>query len=270
MRAPLRWARGVARASLALAASACSSGSSRRPRRRSPTPGGTLRLAVVGLDSLDPAKVVPTNQADMVAVDLLDRGPHLDRSDHQPAVPALATKWTSDAPTPRSNTHRRGGAAGDGRHHLDVHLDPQARFSDGSAVTAGRRGRVAHRGGQAGQHHAGRRPARRGRPATTTWCRARPTAWSGLRADDGNGRRSPPTAPDAELPLLLALAGLLGDEAGPSRASTTTTDAGGGQHDVALVAPQGSGPFRLAVRRRDDLQARAQRRLGGRSSTRST
>ena len=90
---------------------------------------------MVGLDTLDPARVVPTNLADMVAVNLLDRGlTSIDPGNNQ-AVPALATKWVSNAPKPhhdrapttaaRVHRHRGHGTtarlAGDGGHDLDLH-----------------------------------------------------------------------------------------------------------------------------------------------------
>ncbi len=89
--------------------------------------------------------MVPTNLADMVAVNLLDRGLTSIDPTHNQAVPALATKWVSNAPKPTSTSapprpgpRPRGpprpapATVGD---TWTFTIDPQARFADGSTVT---------------------------------------------------------------------------------------------------------------------------------------
>ncbi len=94
-----------------------------------------MRLAVVGLDSLDPAQIVPTNQADMIAVDLLDEGLTSIDPVHNVAVPALATHWSTDGSGSSATTGGTTPSATVGRTWT-FDLDPHAEFSDGSAVTA--------------------------------------------------------------------------------------------------------------------------------------
>ena len=223
---------------VALAATACSSGSHGTATPTTPHSGGTLRLAVVGLDSLDPAVIVPTNQADMIAVDLLDEGLTSIDPATNAAVPALATKWTSDAPSSSNTT--AGGARGDRRHDVDVRARP-------AGPVLGRLGGDARptwwRRSPPWPSRATARwpaPASTWWPATTTWCRASPTAWSGLRAD-GDKVDITTDRPDAELPLLLGSPVYSVTKPPPS--STTTTNASG---QGSLVAPIGSGPFKLA------------------------
>ncbi len=124
---PSRWWRPGRRAVAALAVVlvatavvACSSGKgggdAGGPRRS----GGTMRLAVVGLTSYDPATVVPTDQAEMVAADLVADGLTAVDAQSGAVVPSLAESWVADdAGTTWTFTLRDG-----------------ATFSDGSPVTA--------------------------------------------------------------------------------------------------------------------------------------
>ncbi len=207
---------------------------------------------MVGLDTLDPTRVVPTNLADMVAVNLLDRGLTSIDPKHNQAVPALATKWSSNAPKPPSTT---GAPATTGTTVAapstvgatwTFTLDPQARFADGSAVTSAdiiasltavaRTGNSTLAGARLDVIE-GYAELVAGKTATL----------SGLVAGDGSVRITT-TAPDAELPLLLASPVYAvvkpGHELAP-KASTGTT-AAGSSTTVALDAPQGSGSFKLA------------------------
>ncbi len=252
MRSPLRWTLAAVGA-LALTASACSSGSSGRSAAVTHT-GGTLRLAVVGLDTLDPTRVVPTNLADMVAVNLLDRGlTSIDPTNNQ-AVPALATKWVSNAPRSPGTT---GAPATNGSAGTTVPapavvgttwtftIDPQARFADGSTVTPA-------------DIIASLTAVARTGDSTLAGARldviegyanlvaGKSSKLSGLTAGDGTLRITT-TAPDAELPLLLASPVYAVIKPGHELASTGTTGttAGGAPTTVALNAPQGSGSFKL-------------------------
>ncbi len=250
MRAPVRRALAVI-GLVALGASACSSGSSGHQDAVTHT-GGTLRLAVVGLDTLDPTRVVPTNLADMVAVNLLDRGLTSIDPAHNQAVPALATKWVSNAPRPATTTT---GPASTGTTAAPAPttvgdtwtftLDPQAKFADGSAVTPA--DVVASLTAVA-------------RTASTTLAGARldiikgyaelvagkAKTLSGLQTGDGTVKITT-TEPDAELPLQLASPVYAVVKPGHELATpaTTATTTAGATTTVPLDAPQGSGSFRL-------------------------
>lgn len=82
--------------------------------------GGTLRLGIRPLDSLDPADVVPTSQSAMVAADLLFDSLMAIDPESDDAVPALATEARAD----ETSTV------------WTFPLRPDATFSDGTAVTA--------------------------------------------------------------------------------------------------------------------------------------
>jgi ABC-type transport system substrate-binding protein len=58
--------------------------------------GGTLRLGLVGPDTIDPAVIVPTDPPELVTVDVLFDGLTAIDPTTQTAVPALAERWTSD------------------------------------------------------------------------------------------------------------------------------------------------------------------------------
>jgi ABC-type transport system substrate-binding protein len=222
---------------VAIAATACSSGSHGTATTTTPHSGGTLRLAVVGLDSLDPAEIVPTNQADMIAVDLLDEGLTSIDPATNAAVPALATKWTSDAPSSSNTT--TGGAAATVGTMWTFELDPQARFSDGSAVSAA--DVVASLSNVAKQGNRTLAGARLDVVAGyDDLVSGKSDSLVGLRAD-GNKVDITTDRPDAELPLLLGSPVYSVTKPPPS--STTTTNSSG---QGSLVAPIGSGPFKMA------------------------
>lgn len=118
---------------VALVAVACSSGTTSPPDTAAPgtsapgsggtapvAAGGTLRLGVSGVETLDPADVLPTNQPAMIAVDLLfDSLTAIDPKTNQ-AVAALA-----GLPTPNADLTVWTFTIRDG-----------ARFADGTPVTA--------------------------------------------------------------------------------------------------------------------------------------
>lgn len=84
------------------------------------TGGGTLRLGVVGVGVVDPATVGPTDQSALIVSDLLYDG--LTSTDPTTAAvrPALASSWEHD----------------DALTRWTFHLRDDARFSDGSTITA--------------------------------------------------------------------------------------------------------------------------------------
>jgi peptide/nickel transport system substrate-binding protein/oligopeptide transport system substrate-binding protein len=223
---------------VAVVATACSSGShGSAATTTTPHSGGTLRLAVVGLDSLDPAQVVPTNQADMIAIDLLDEGLTSIDPVSNAAVPALASKWTSDAPSSSNTT--AGGASATVGTTWTFQLDSHARFSDGSAVTAA--DVVTSLTAVAKQGNRTLAGARLDVVAGyDDLVSGKTDSLVGLRAD-GDKVEVTTDQPDAELPLLLGSPVYSVTKPAPS--STTTTNASG---QASLVAPIGSGPFKLA------------------------
>ncbi len=251
MRAPLRWALAVAGA-LTLTASSCSSNSSSGHSAITHT-GGTLRLAVVGLNTLDPARLVPTNLADMVAVNLLDRGLTAIDPAHNQAVPALATRWVSNAPAapaPQATTGSTGTtvpAPTTVGTTWTFTIDPHARFADGSAVTpsdiitsltaVARTGNSTLAGARLDVIEG-----------YADLVAGKSTTLKGLAAGDGTLRITT-TAPDAELPQLLASPVYAVVKAGHELAAprATGTTAAGSTTTLALDAPQGSGPFKLAA-----------------------
>jgi peptide/nickel transport system substrate-binding protein len=82
--------------------------------------GGTMRLGVTKLDSLDPSDVVPTIQSDMISIDLLfDPLLAIDPATNE-AVPAIASGVTHD----------------DSLTTWTFTIRDDATFSDGSPVTA--------------------------------------------------------------------------------------------------------------------------------------
>jgi ABC-type transport system substrate-binding protein len=221
---------------VAVVATACSSGSHGSATTTSPHSGGSLRLAVVGLDSLDPAHVVPTNQADMIAVDLLDQGLTAIDPSTNAAVPALATKWSSDAPSSPSTA--AGGASATVGTTWTFQLDPHARFSDGSAVTSANV--VTALTAVAKQGNSSLAGARLDVVAGyNDLVSSKTDSLVGLRAD-GDNVVITTDRPDAELPLLLGSP--VYSVTKPAPGSTNSTNAAG---QSPLVAPIGSGPFRL-------------------------
>jgi ABC-type transport system substrate-binding protein len=174
-----------------LVSAACSSGSKHTDNSNTTSAGGTLRLAVVGLDTLDPQAVVPTNQADMVAVSLLDRSLSVIDPRTQTAKPALATSWSNNG---------SGGLVG---RTWTFHLDPHARFADGNAVTPNDVIFSLSRAAIAGSSTlpGARLDVIDGYAAFVA---RRSTALAGLRAGSDGTVQITTGQPSAELPELLA------------------------------------------------------------------
>ncbi len=82
--------------------------------------GGTLRLGLVGPDTIDPEKIVPTDPNELIPVDLLFDGLTALDPETNTAVPALAAEWKSE-PDLWAWTFT---------------IREDANFSDGSPVTA--------------------------------------------------------------------------------------------------------------------------------------
>lgn len=91
------------------------------PSQATVPPEDTFRMGVTSLDHLDPAYVLPSDQAGMVAMDLLFDGLTEWDPETGVAVPSLAERWETD----------------DSRLLWTFHLRPDATFSDGSPITAG-------------------------------------------------------------------------------------------------------------------------------------
>lgn len=87
--------------------------------RDAPVVGGDLRLGVATIPSLDPADLVPDSVSSTIAIDLLFDGLTRLPEGEAAATPGLASAWSS----PDSTTWR-------------FTIDPEARFGDGSPVTA--------------------------------------------------------------------------------------------------------------------------------------
>jgi peptide/nickel transport system substrate-binding protein len=250
----------------AVVASGCSGSSHSKPQAV-PHTGGTLRLAVVGLDSLDPGTLVPTNQADMVAVNLLARGLTSIDPVHNQVVPALATKWSSNA-RPAPTTTAKPGTTGTSAPAAPAApalvgtkwtftLDPKARFSDGSAVTPSAviASLTAVAKGGSTTLAGARLDVVQGYAQLVA---GKAKSLSGLRAGDDTVEITT-TAPDAELPMLLgspvyavvkptATSGSSGGSPSSSAPSTTAASSPAGASTTTvkaakLTAPIGSGPF---------------------------
>ena len=58
--------------------------------------GGTLRLALVAPDTIDPAQIVPTDPAEVITADLLFDALTAIDPETSEAVPALAERWTTN------------------------------------------------------------------------------------------------------------------------------------------------------------------------------
>lgn len=85
-----------------------------------PVPGGTLRLGIARLASLDPADASPESPSASITADLLFDGLTAVPPGGADAEPALASAWQSP----------------DGGVTWRFTLGPEARFGDGTAVTA--------------------------------------------------------------------------------------------------------------------------------------
>jgi peptide/nickel transport system substrate-binding protein/oligopeptide transport system substrate-binding protein len=213
-----------------LGATACSSSSSHTSATTTfPHSGGTLRLAVVGLNTWQPGLIVPTNQAEMIAVDLLDEGlTSIDPATNH-AAPALATTWSTEVSG--SGAEARVGTT------WTFQLDPAARFTDGSKVTAGDVVKALTAvASQGSSTLAGARlDVVQGYDELVT---GKTDTLAGLHAD-GDKVVVTTDQPDAELPLLLASPVYAVTKSG------NTTPPTSGQSE-APVAPLGTGPFKVA------------------------
>jgi len=192
--------------------------------------GGTLRLAVAGLTTYDPATVVPTDQAEMVAADLVADGLTAIDAQTGGVVPSLAESWVADdAGTTWTFTLRAG-----------------ATFSDGSAVTAAdvatALSRVAARGS------ATLAAARlEGISGYADVVAGRSSALAGVVAVDERTLTITTTSSDVELPLLLGspVYGVMKVAPAGDATSTVPTSAPGAPGvDGSLLI--GSGPFSVA------------------------
>lgn len=185
--------------------------------------GGTLRLAMTGLTTTDPAAVVPTDQGEMVAADLIADGLTAVDATSGAVVPSLAESWEANDAGTTWTFHLRDGAT----------------FSDGSAVTAtdvvDSLTRVAERGSAT---LAGARLE--GVAGYADLVARRSAALSGLAAVDDHTLTITTASKDVELPLLLGspVYGVVKVEtldATPTTVTTTSAD------DAPRLL--GSGPF---------------------------
>jgi len=213
-------------ATLALVAG-CTSGKRSGDAADAPRSGGTLRLAVAGLATYDPATVVPTDQAEMVVADLVADGLTAIDAQTGGVVPSLAESWVADdAGTTWTFTLRAG-----------------ATFSDGTALTAADVAaaltRVAARGS------ATLAAARlEGISGYSDLVAGRTSALAGLVVVDERTLTITTTSPDVELPLLLGspVYGVMKAGAADDATSTVPTSTPG--LDGRLLV--GSGPFSVA------------------------
>jgi ABC-type transport system substrate-binding protein len=209
---------------------ACSGGAHRPVAApKSSRHGGTMRLAVVGVDGdLDPVDVVATDQSQMVVLDLLADGlTSIDLASGQP-VPALATKWSTDAPGTTWTFTLADGVM----------------FSNGTAVTAAQ---VVASLEHVAQHPESLAGAQLDVIAgSAEFAAGSASHMSGLAAPDEQTVRITTISPQADLPALLAspLYGVVEPpEPDPSVTAVTTA--------VAVSSSPwsiGAGPFRVADR----------------------
>jgi oligopeptide transport system substrate-binding protein len=219
-----RWGRRSARllaVVVALALVGCTGGGSRRSSDRPrPRVGGTLPIALLDPGPLDPARAEGLED-EIVLGNLFDG---LTTIDPAGAVrPAVAASWTSD-PTLR---------------RWEFRLRPEARWSDGSPVTAGDFAfawrRLADPRAQPGPAPArtlldpvsGFRAYKAGRARSIT----------GLKAPDPATLRVDLDRPFADFPAVVASLPL-----SPLPAAAVTRDPA-----AYLTRPVGNGPFRLAA-----------------------
>jgi len=214
-----------------LGATACSSSSSHTSATTTfPHTGGTLRLAVVDLNTWQPDQIVPTNQAEMIAVDLLDEGlTSIDPTTNR-AAPALATTWSSDVSG--SGSEMQVGTT------WTFQLDPDARFTDGSKVTATDVVKALTAvASQGSSTLAGARlDVVQGYDELVS---GKADTLAGLHAD-GDKVEVTTDQPDAELPLLLASPVYAVTKSGNKPPSTTKPII------EPSRAPLGTGPFKVA------------------------
>ncbi|MGH9137964.1 MAG: ABC transporter substrate-binding protein [Acidimicrobiales bacterium] len=120
-----RWLASLAAITLAAAVAGCTDGNpslgdDAGVADEVPVVGGTLRLGLTRLESLDPAAASPESPAASIAADLLFDGLTVMPTGADRAAPALASEWNT---------------LDDGRTWRFV-LASNARFTDGRAVTA--------------------------------------------------------------------------------------------------------------------------------------
>ena len=208
----------------------CSSNA--RPHANQPAStrhGGTIRLAVVGVDGeLDPVNVVATDQSQMVVLDLLADGlTSIDPALGQP-VSALATKWSADA----------AGTT------WTFTLTDGVMFSDGTAVTAA--------SVVASLEHVAQRPESLAGAqldviaGSAEFAAGSASHVSGLAAPDEQTVRITTTSPQVDLPALLAspLYGVVKPPEDDPSVTTETTAAVSSSQRWSI----GAGPFRVADR----------------------
>jgi oligopeptide transport system substrate-binding protein len=222
-------AAGLAAALLLMGCTSGKSGGSSGLQRS----GGTFRMAVVGLSTLDPAAVVPTDQAAMVGADLLADGLTSVDAESGQVRPALAAQWSADgAGTTWTFTLREG-----------------ATFSDGTAVTGAAVVDALTRVARSGS--ASLAAARlEGIAGYADLVSAKASGLSGLAAPDDRTVTITTTSANVELPLLLGspvygVVKVRSDAGTDTTASTATTAAPSGPK---LTAGQivGTGPFAVA------------------------
>jgi ABC-type transport system substrate-binding protein len=184
-------------------------GTSAPPDTRPPRQGGTLTMAMLAPRSLDPAQA-ETRSERVLAANLFDGltqlGPHAD------VTPAVATAWRSDAQ----------------QRHWEFTLDPDARYADGTPVTAADFVTAWGR--------AGRSPRRSVRAllANLEGATAPGDSIPGVTATDEHTLSVQLVEPDADFPARVADPAL----APVPRAAAANPDAWARQ-------PLGNGPFTL-------------------------
>ena len=229
-------AAGLALVAVLAVLAGCTSGKSGGPDEAQRS-GGTLRLAVVGLATLDPAAVVPTDQAEMVAADLMADGLTSVDAESGELRPALASAWSADS---------------DGTTWTFT-LRESATFSDGSPVTASTVVDALTRVARSGSSSLA--AARlEGIAGYGDLVAGKTSTLAGLAAPDDRTVTITTTSPNVELPLLLASpvygvvkirsvdAGAEGATDATGTTSTTTAAARGLSPDQLV----GSGPFAVA------------------------
>jgi oligopeptide transport system substrate-binding protein len=225
-RPSLPWGRRVGVAALAIALAACTGGGAgeRAGERAGPQPrtGGTLAIALLDPGSLDPARA-ETLEDEIVVGNLFDG---LTAIDPAGAVrPAVAASWTSDP----------------GLRHWEFRLRPDARFADGSTVSA-------EDFKFAWERLADPKAAPRRSPATAAllapvsgyraFAAGRAEQIAGITAPDPATLRVDLDRPFADFPAAVASVEL----------SPLPRALVGGDPAAYLTRPVGNGPFRLAGR----------------------
>jgi ABC-type transport system substrate-binding protein len=196
------------------------------PAEGTPVVGGTLRMGVSPLESLDPADASPDSASAAIAADLLFDSLTVMPPAAASAQPALASSWE----TP------------DGGRTWRFALDPAARFGDGTTITAGdveySLERVARRGPTS--LAAARLDAVTG---YADFVAGTATDLAGIRAADASTVEVALDRPMASLPELLSAPAF-------GIVSETAVE---GVDTFAQTPSVGSGPFRFAERDGDTI-----------------